>query len=99
MQNSEDAAACSRHLGRLLTHGVLRFELCEIEMEGKDGSATGRRKEMKFIAVFPEKIFFFPESSSVHGYLHVFLYIHVCTDTEALRMRKLEITTCSFGKE
>lgn len=83
------------------THGVLRFELCEMVMEGEDGTAIGRRKERKFIAVLPERIcfFFFPESSSLYGYARIFLHIHVCTDTEALGMRKLGIPTCSFGKE
>lgn len=101
MQNS-DAAACSRHPGRLLTHGVLRFELCEMEMVGEDGAAIDRRKERKFIAVLPERIFFFffVLNQVLYIVMCIFsLFMHVCTDTEAQGICKLVITTCSFGKE
>lgn len=49
-------------------------------MVGEDGAAIDRRKERKFIAVLPERIFFFffcSESSSVHGYVHLFV-VHAC---------------------
>lgn len=42
---------------RTFNAGVLKFELCEMEMEGEGGTAIGRRKERKFTAVLPEGIF------------------------------------------
>lgn len=67
------------------THGVLRFELCEMVMEGEDGTAIGRRKERKFIAVLPERIWvFFFLNQVLYMAMHVFFYTYMYVQTQKL---------------
>lgn len=90
--------------GRLWTHRMLRFQLCQMETVGEDGAATdGRRKEIHCHSCKKEKHFFFwIESSScgfVYGYICLYKYRKKHCHITAHRKWKLGVAIFSFRKK